>query len=108
DREDARKTAAASGADFLFIECRCPDEEIERRLALRMAGGTPDPSDGRGEIFRDQKINYEKVAGFPPETYLQLDTDQAEEACLEHVFRHLLWRSGKQLANQGKRTEEAE
>lgn len=61
DRAQARLTAIRSKARFRLIECVSPSEEaIRSRLDERLSS-RPDPSDGRWEIFRQQKAGFEWI-----------------------------------------------
>lgn len=100
DRQEALEVARSAGADFLLVECRCSEPEIQRRLTSR-AGNAGEPSDGRWEIFHDQKRNYEKVEGFLPVHYLALNTEVPPEEALGHIFHHLLWNAGQEVMDQG-------
>jgi hypothetical protein len=90
--------ADKTDADLLLIECLCSEAEIRRRLARRSARQN-DPSDGRWEIFADQKKDYEKVEGIPSDLYLPLDTERSAEECLGQIFQHLLRRAGRELSD---------
>ena len=97
DRQAALALARKSGADFLLIECWCADEEIQKRLAQR-AREKDEPSDGRWEIFADQKKDYDRVEDFGPDLHLPLDTGRPLEECIGDIFQHLLRRSGQELS----------
>jgi hypothetical protein len=59
---------------MLFIHCICPDETVKERLARRAA----DPqavSDGRWEIFLQQKKNFTLPLELSPQLLVTLDTD---------------------------------
>lgn len=99
DRQEALAVAWKGNADFLLIECQCAEGEIQRRMTLR-AKEDSDPSDGRWEIFEEQKKEYEKVVGIPPALYLPLNTELPPEECLGQVFQHLLERAGRELAGE--------
>jgi predicted kinase len=98
DRQAAQALARKADADFLLIECQCSEGEIERRLARR-AQKENEPSDGRWEIFADQKKIYEGVEGFPADLFLPLNTERPREECLAQIFQHLLKRAGRVLAD---------
>ena len=98
DRATARGLAQKAQADFLFIECSSPDEEIRRRLARR-AREENGPSDGRVELLAEQKKDYDPVEGFASELYLSLDTERPLEECLARIFRHLLEKAGRELSS---------
>jgi aminoglycoside phosphotransferase family enzyme/predicted kinase len=97
DRQEALATARKVNADFLLIECQCSEEEIQRRMARR-ATEKNELSDGRWEIFSDQKKDYEKVEGIPSDLYLSLNTELSPEECLGQIFQHLLRRAGRELS----------
>jgi predicted kinase len=97
DRLEALATARKANADFLLIECQCSEEEIQKRMARRAAEES-EPSDGRWEIFPDQKKDYEKVERFSSDLYLSLNTERPLEECLGQIFQHLLGRAGRELS----------
>jgi aminoglycoside phosphotransferase family enzyme/predicted kinase len=99
-KEAERKEVLALSVQFqaalLFIECQCSEPLIRKRLAQR----TLDPkeaSDGRWEIFADQKKDYEPVQVVPYELHLRLNTEDAVEECLERIFHRLLQRAGEEI-----------
>jgi len=94
DRSAARELSRKTGGDFLLIECRCEEEIIRRRLSDRLLKGNG-PSDGRWEIFQEQKDRFEKIQGWDPDLYLSLDTRFPLEECLQRIFRHLLQREAR-------------
>jgi uncharacterized protein len=96
-RKAAWELARKNGADFLLIECQCAEEVIQKRLAQR-AGEKDEPSDGRWEIFADQKKDYDPVEGFGADLHLPLDTGRPREECLGVIFQHLLRRAGRELS----------
>ncbi|MGD0626421.1 MAG: AAA family ATPase [Thermodesulfobacteriota bacterium] len=96
DRQEARALAHQAQADFLLIECQSDEREIQRRLTLR-AGDKRESSDGRWELFADQKEDFEKVEGMGPDCYLPLKTHGSVEECLGAIFQHLLQRAGREL-----------
>lgn len=98
DRQEARALAHRAQADFLLIECQSDEREIERRLTFR-AGDKDEASDGRWELFADQKEDFEKLEGMGPDSYLPLITQGSVEECLGAIFRHLLQRAGREIAS---------
>jgi hypothetical protein len=96
DRQEARALAHQAQADFLLIECQSDEREIQRRLTLR-AGDKSESSDGRWELFADQKEDFEKVEGMGPDSYLPLKTHGSVEECLGAIFQHRLQRAGREL-----------
>ena len=97
ERKEALSLAAKANADLLLIECLCSEQGIQRRMARR-ATEENDPSDGRWEIFAQQKEDYEKVEGIPSGLYLPLNTERSPEECLGQIFQHLLKRAGSDLS----------
>jgi len=97
DRKAALALARETGADFLLIECQCADEEIQKRMARR-ALEKNELSDGRWEIFADQKKDYDRVEGFNADLHLPLDTGRPLEECMGIILRHLLQRAGRELS----------
>jgi hypothetical protein len=60
---------------MLFIHCTCPDETVKKRLMLRAA----DPravSDGRWDIFLQQKENFVLPLELGQQQLVSLDTDR--------------------------------
>jgi hypothetical protein len=101
DRSAALELARKMRADFLLIECRCEDAIIQKRLSDRLRKGTG-PSDGRWEIFQEQKESFEKIRGWDPDLHLSLDTRFPMEECLQRIFRHLLQREAKLYEKEKK------
>jgi len=99
DRKEAWSLARQMDADFLLIECQCSEEEIRKRLARR-ASDEKQSSDGRWEIFAEQKSDFEKVEGLSPDLFLPLNTKSSVENCLGAIFRHLLRGAGRELWDQ--------
>jgi aminoglycoside phosphotransferase family enzyme/predicted kinase len=96
DRQEAWALAAQAHADFLVMECRVDEEEVKRRLARRPTDGS-EPSDGRWELFGDQREDFESVEGMGPDFHLLLNTQASVEECFGVIFQHLLQRAGRQL-----------
>ncbi len=72
ERLRARELARRAGAGFLAVECRCPEEEILRRLEERRRGVAV--SDGRPELLPDIKRDFEEIAELHPSEHLVVDT----------------------------------
>lgn len=91
DRQKVRDLADSFGALALFILCSCSDRETRRRLDLR----AEDPnavSDGRWEIFVQQKEKFEPPDELPSQLLLHLDTEAAPAdllKLLEHTTRNI-------------------
>ena len=102
ERKKALELSMQAHADLLFIECQCSELTIQRRLAQR-ALDPKEPSDGRWEIFADQKEDYEPIQSVPPEMHLPLNTEESIGECLEKVFHRLLQRAGEEIKNLQER-----
>ncbi|MBM3301393.1 MAG: AAA family ATPase [Deltaproteobacteria bacterium] len=59
-RMQAREAAAEAGARFRLVLCTAPDEVVRRRLGDRITL-REDPSDGRWEIFVEQKKRFDPL-----------------------------------------------
>jgi aminoglycoside phosphotransferase family enzyme/predicted kinase len=72
-RSQLEKLADAADADIYFIHCVCDDNTARERLEKRnMAGDSP--SDGRWEIYLQQKKNFDPFDNIPHERVKQVDT----------------------------------
>jgi hypothetical protein len=69
-REMAQQTAEENHADFIQIECICPDNIVKKRLEQRLQKKTV--SDGRWEIYLNQKETYEPCT--PQGKMIKFDT----------------------------------
>jgi hypothetical protein len=97
DRLAAFALAGEMNADFLLIECTCEEGIVRERLAQR-ARKEFEPSDGRWEIFQEQKKDFEKIEGMDSRLFLALDTHFSHDASLNAIFQHLLLREALELA----------
>jgi hypothetical protein len=59
-RAAACELASRYSARFRIVECTCPESVVRQRLIRRMAEGT-DPSEGRWEIYREQRTVAEDI-----------------------------------------------
>jgi len=85
ERRNAADLAQRIGVDFLVIECTCPDEEVKARLEARMLK-KGEASDGRWEIYRDQKQSFEKISEFGDDTYIVIHTSQRREHSMNEAL----------------------
>ena len=99
EREKAKEAASRIGADFVVIECVCPEDEIKSRLDRR-AHKTKEPSDGRWEIFQSQKADFEPINGnpempeLPDRAHIVIDTSSSKEQSLIQALRAIRNASG--------------
>jgi len=84
DRHKVNEVANALGAQTRFFLCSCSEQETQRRLALR----AQDPnavSDGRWEIFVQQKKKFEQPDELAPQQITCIDTEEKPENLLRLV-----------------------
>jgi len=68
-------------ARVLFVHCICAEEVMRERMEQRQR----DPqavSDGRWEVYLQQKVKFEMPSGLRPEQLLTIDTSQTLDALL--------------------------
>jgi hypothetical protein len=80
DRLKAMKTAATAGADFFVLECVCPEETAKTRLERR-SFNHEEASDGRAEIFAEQRRAFETIDEMPAGAHFVVDTAAPPEDC---------------------------
>ncbi|MCK5427340.1 MAG: AAA family ATPase [Thermodesulfovibrionia bacterium] len=83
-RQEGEKLARAHNSLFLVVETRCPDEEAKSRLNERTRSGK-DVSDGRWEILKKQKADFEKVIELSSGEHVLLDTKDEINKNLDKV-----------------------
>lgn len=88
ERFKAYEAAKKIGADFFIIECTCREDVIKKRLDAR-AAKKEDVSDGRWEIFHAQKSTFDAITGFPPATYLVVDTSTKPKTYTHDIIGHI-------------------
>ncbi len=83
ERTRVRRLARDRGARVVFVYCECPPEVARERLGLRLT----DPeaiSDGRVELFEDQRRDFEPFTA-EDRPLLRLDTTRDKEMVLEEL-----------------------
>lgn len=80
------EAAQAAGADFFIVECACPDRIIKKRLNQRSAN-PGEPSDGRWDIFQEQKKDYEAITEFQRDVHFVIDTEKKLEDSTDEALR---------------------
>ena len=78
DRMKAFDTAHKLKADFFIIECILNEEIIRERLDARMKD-TQEASDGRWEIFQEQKKTFEPITEIPDKSHIIIDASLTPE-----------------------------
>lgn len=93
EREMARQLAGEMGVEFYLIETKCSQEEIKRRLGQRHKG--PSVSDGRLEIYRKQRLDFEEIDEIPARSHIVVETTKAEDLVVRHIKDSLSFSSCK-------------
>ena len=88
DRDRLVAQAEATGVAALFVECRCPDSEIERRLAERASRGD-DPSDATLDVWHRQRTISDGYAGLAADDHLVVDSTGPIEKMLDEIVSRL-------------------
>ncbi len=73
---------------FMLLECRAPEELIQRRLNGREGKGKS-VSDGRWEIYQKQLQIFEQPTEIPENERLVLDRSRPAEELIEELLSHL-------------------
>ncbi|MBI4517776.1 MAG: AAA family ATPase [Deltaproteobacteria bacterium] len=91
DREALRQLAQALSVALLFVECRCHEQEIRRRLDQR-AGEDASPSDAGWNVYLEQRRGYQPFGADERADHLVVDTSGAAaepRAAIERALREL-------------------
>ncbi len=84
EREALLTLAKAAGAEIHFIYCRCPEEEIRKRLERRVRDNDA-VSDAGWEIYLRQKETFAPPEKLPSGLWLSLSTDKDVEEIMEEL-----------------------
>ena len=84
-RQAAADVARACAARFVFVEARCPADEVRRRLAARR--GSPSVSDATDETLDAFLREYEPIGERDPGPHLAVDTAGDPEAAIREAMR---------------------
>lgn len=85
ERERAMRLAEEMSANFLIIECVLDQRIVKERLEQRIKEGSV--SDGRWEIWRQQRKSFDKMDGIPPEKRIVIDTSRPAGEVVDDVTR---------------------
>jgi len=88
ERQRAYALAKDLGVPFYIIECTCPDKIIRKRLEKR-AKESDNISDGRWEIFQEQKNDFDAIGEFPERLHFKIDTSANPEKTQQIIIRKL-------------------
>jgi len=87
-KRDYRKQASALakklGLPFFIIECICPENKIKERLEKRIKGKSV--SDGRWELFYDQKKEFEPIGDDENHIVVDMSKKNDENEILKKIF----------------------
>jgi hypothetical protein len=84
ERAAVRELARAHAAPILFVECRCDEEEIRRRLARRVRSGEG-ASDADWEVYRAQVANYESYSESEAELHIAIRSTDSLSVILAQI-----------------------
>lgn len=84
-RKAALALAQEHGADGWWIECRCPRQIAQDRIAKRLTSAEPDASEARPELYDQQAADWQ--AGTVAAKSLAIDTTRPLEGQLTHLYR---------------------
>lgn len=88
ERQKARQLAQRLDIPFYLIECTCRDEIVKMRLDKRVRERT-NASDGRWEIFQEQKKDFDEVNEVPVGNYFKIDTSENPECSRQEIIRKI-------------------
>ena len=95
NREKLVHLAEKHGVPWSLIHCFASDEIIRQRLTRRAAQGT-DVSDGRWEIYFEQKRLCEPISEIPSEARLELNTEASLDQVARSCEKFLRSRTGRE------------
>ena len=87
-RRRALELARETGAELWVLECTAPEATVRERLERRLRKGTS-PSDGRWEIYLQQKKEFDPVAEVDPSRHLVVDTSGPKDEVSLNVLERL-------------------
>ena len=88
DRQDLRTLTKNLDCRVCFVLCQCSEKEMKRRMAVR----EQDPaavSDGRWEVYLEQKKRFEPVEELAAPELISIDTQAPLEKLLQELDRKL-------------------
>lgn len=88
DRDSARELARRHGVPVLFIECRCTDAEVRRRIAARIRDDR-DASDATWAVYRDQHRHADPFADDERQSLLPVSTEEPGAVVARNIEQRL-------------------
>ncbi|GAJ12204.1 unnamed protein product, partial [marine sediment metagenome] len=87
ERLKAKRLAQEAKARFFIVECTLGEELARKRLAQRLKQVSV--SDGRWEIYQQQKKRYKAVLEVPPHNHLVVDSAQPVNKGIRQVIERV-------------------
>ncbi len=88
ERQRLLELSKEAGSNIHFILCKCPEEEVKRRLNSRIREDGQ-VSDGRWEIYIRQKKAFSPPSGTLKRHLIEIDTNRQIEEILDEIDRHI-------------------
>ena len=88
-RREALRLAENMDVNIVFVECKCRDAVILRRLEKREVETSI--SDARAEIFQELNDAYEAPDEIPSELHMAVDTEQPTKRVMQKILSHMDW-----------------
>lgn len=88
ERQKAVQMAQRLNIPFYVIECTCRDEIVKMRLDKRVQEKT-NASDGRWEIFQEQKNDFDEINEIAAENYFKIDTSEDPESVRQNIIQRI-------------------
>jgi aminoglycoside phosphotransferase family enzyme/predicted kinase len=88
ERQKAMEMAQNLGVHFYILECICSDEITRKRLEKRMMEND-NASDGRWELFQEQKNDFDAINEAPADGHFIIDTSVDPEITRQKIIRKI-------------------
>ena len=88
ERQKAMQLAQKFGVHFYILECTCPDEIVKNRLEKRIQEND-NASDGRWELFQEQKNDFDAINEAAANCYFKIDTSADPENTRQKIIRKI-------------------
>jgi aminoglycoside phosphotransferase family enzyme/predicted kinase len=88
ERQKAMQLAQKFGVHFYILECTCSDEIVRNRLEKRIREND-NASDGRWELFQEQKNDFEAINEVAANCYFKIDTSATPEITRQKIIRKI-------------------
>jgi hypothetical protein len=88
ERQKAIEMAKNLGTRFYILECICPDEITRNRLEKRMLEND-NASDGRWELFQEQKKDFDEINEMSADCYFKINTFDNPEITRQKIITRI-------------------